>query len=292
TLTLKEQNSKIDKLTKENFDLKLKIHFLDQALQSRSDDGVKELIDKNVQFQTDLANERKESQNLRRKVRELERRVEEQEDGLKEALKRKVVDDDERSDDDPTLQAEMHEEILYLRQQLDHSENQVTTLREEGMTKELEKRKMAEHMRSMAGNRNEASSGLKETMDMWQDLLNAETGRREQAEEDLRRLREELTSLRIERASPAAHKIMKRRSRPGTATDESGYTNGVNGAPSESSTLVESLKHENAELRRDLGAQTSMLTSRNRERERLQQEIEDLKLLQRKSDGGRSVTGE
>ncbi|KAK0290166.1 hypothetical protein LTR91_006356 [Friedmanniomyces endolithicus] len=293
TLTLKEQNSKIDKLTKENFDLKLKIHFLDQALQSRSDDGVKELIDKNVQFQTDLANERKESQNLRRKVRELERRVQEQEDGLKEALKRRTIEEDEQSDDDPTLQAEMHEEILYLRQQLDHFENKVTTLREETMTKELEKRKMAEHMRSMAGNRDEASAGVKETMDMWQDLLNAETGRREQAEEDLRKLREELTSLRIERASPAAHKMMKRRSRPGTATDEPAYTNGVNGAPTDSSaTLADSLKHENAELRRDLGAQTSMLTSRNRERERLQQEIEDLKLLQRKSDGGRSVTGE
>ncbi|KAK0790415.1 hypothetical protein LTR02_011928 [Friedmanniomyces endolithicus] len=293
TLTLKEQNSKIDKLTKENFDLKLKIHFLDQALQSRSDDGVKELIDKNVQFQTDLANERKESQNLRRKVRELERRVQEQEDGLKEALRRRTIEEDEQSDDDPTLQAEMHEEILYLRQQLDHFENKVTTLREEAMTKELEKRKMAEHMRSMAGNREEASAGVKETMDMWQDLLSAETGRREQAEEDLRKLREELTSLRIERASPAAHKMMKRRSRPGTATDESAYTNGVNGAPTDSSaTLADSLKHENAELRRDLGAQTSMLTSRNRERERLQQEIEDLKLLQRKSDGGRSVTGE
>ncbi|KAI7029637.1 hypothetical protein KC352_g47658, partial [Hortaea werneckii] len=35
-----------------------------------------------------------------------------------------------------------------------------------------------------------------------------------------------------------------------------------------------------------------MLTSRNRERERLQQEIEDLKLIQRKSDGARSVAGE
>ncbi|KAK4553493.1 hypothetical protein LTR86_009550 [Recurvomyces mirabilis] len=293
TLTLKEQNSKIDKLTKENFDLKLKIHFLDQALQSRSDDGVKELIDKNVQFQTDLANERKESQSLRRRVRELERTVQEQEEGLKEALNRKMLDEDERSDDDPTLQAEMHEEILYLRQQLDHSENSVTTLREEVMTKELEKRKMAEHMRSMAGTREEANAGLKETMDMWQDLLNAETGRREQAEEDIRKLRDELTTMRIERASPAPSKMLKRRSRPGTATTESDFTNGVNGSATDSSaTLAEQLRHENAELRRDLGAQTSMLTSRNRERERLQQEIEDLKLLQRKSDGARSVAGE
>ncbi|KAK4549135.1 hypothetical protein LTR36_007592 [Oleoguttula mirabilis] len=295
TLTLKEQNSKIDKLTKENFDLKLKIHFLDQALQSRSDDGVKELIDKNVQFQTELANERKENQSMRRKMRELERKVQEQEESLAEAQQRKTVEDQERDEDDPTLQAEMHEEILYLRQELDHCENKVSTLKDDLMTKELEKRKMAEYMRSLAGTRGEDTSGMKETMDMWQDLLNAETGRREQAEEDIRKLREELTGLRIERASPAVSKMLKRRSRPGyqeSYTDESDFTNGGNGTTDSSATLVDNLKHENAELRRDLGAQTSMLTSRNRERERLQQEIEDLKLLQRKSDGARSVAGE
>jgi DNA repair exonuclease SbcCD ATPase subunit len=299
TLTLKEQNSKIDKLTKENFDLKLKIHFLDQALQSRSEEGVKELIDKNVQFQTDLANERKDSQNLRRKVRELERKVKEQEDNIaqlnlqQEEERKKGRDAD---DDDPTLQAEMHEEILYLRQQLDHSENKVTTLQEEVLTKEFEKRKMAEHMRSMAGQRGEDTAGMKETMDMWQDLLNAETGRREQAEEDIRKLREELTNLRIERASPAPAKLAKTRNLADyeeSIAADSEYANGIDGLNGESTAaVVEQLKHENAELRRDLGAQTSMLTSRNRERERLQQEIEDLKLIQRKSDGARSVAGD
>lgn len=299
TLTLKEQNSKIDKLTKENFDLKLKIHFLDQALQSRSEEGVKELIDKNVQLQTDLANERKEGQQMRRKMRELERKVKEQEESLAQAqaqqeqLQQQQRSSRDEDDDDPTLQAEMHEEILYLRQQLDHSENKVTTLSEEVLTKEYEKRKMAEHMRSMAGSRGEDTAGMKETIDMWQDLLNAETGRREQAEDDIRKLREELTALRIERASPAPNKIAKGRSRAGyeESIADSEYTNGFNGEES-SAVLMEQLKHENAELRRDLGAQTSMLTSRNRERERLQQEIEDLKLLQRKSDGARSVAGD
>ena len=104
--------------------------------------------------------------------------------------------------------------------------------------------------------------------------------------------------MRIERASNAVHRLEKRPSRNSrlgfpqqSADSESNYSNGVSGTDS-SHTLVENLKHENAELRRDLGAQTSMLTSRNRERERLQQEIEDLKLLQRKSDGARSTTGD
>lgn len=59
-----------------------------------------------------------------------------------------------------------------------------------------------------------------------------------------------------------------------------------------SSTLVEQLRHENAEMRREVAAQTSMLQSRNRERERLQQEIEDLKLGSRRGDGSRSLAGE
>ncbi|KAF2864242.1 hypothetical protein K470DRAFT_254565 [Piedraia hortae CBS 480.64] len=274
TLTLKEQNNKMDMLTKENFELKLKIHFLDQALQKRSDDGVKELIDQNVQFQTDLANANKELTALRRKARDQERRLGEQDKAMAELRRQK-------REEEPVLQAEMHEEILVLRQQLDYSKDQASQLRDELMAKEQERVRMTERMRSLAGSRGHDAAGLRETMDMWQDLLHAETGRREQAEEDMRRLREELTALRIEHASP-----MPRESTGRPHTSEGVHSD----APSDwSSTRIEQLRHENAELRRDLGAQTSMLTSRNRERERLQQEIEDLKLLTRKTV---SVAGE
>lgn len=63
-------------------------------------------------------------------------------------------------------------------------------------------------------------------------------------------------------------------------------------ASSSSVTMVEQLRHENAELRREVGAQTSMLTSRNREKERLYQEIEDLKMGQRRGEGPRSIASE
>lgn len=303
-LTLKEQNSKIDKLTKENFDLKLKIHFLDQALQSRSDDGVKEMIDKNVQLQTDLANERKESQGLRRRVREMERKMKEQEEGLAEARRNSNESVEQPTEADPQLYAEMEEEIMFLREQVEHSESQNTRLMEENLAKEVEKRKMAEHVRAMNDRPgSEPDASMKETMEMWQDLLTAESGRREQAEEDVRKLRDEVLLLRSERSAvPTSAPSVKnfynitKRNRFSYAQSNSGeseYTNGQNGTVSGSSaTLVEQLKHENVELRRDLGAQTSMLTSRNRERERLQQEIEDLKLVQRKSDGARSLAGD
>ncbi|KAF2084550.1 hypothetical protein K490DRAFT_48844 [Saccharata proteae CBS 121410] len=298
-LTLKEQNSKIDKLSKENFDLKLKIHFLDQALQNRSDEGVKEMISKNVQLQTDLATEKKESQSLRRKNRELERKLKAQEEGL--AAARTTGGSDDAKSTTSSHRDEMQEEITYLRECLQSSEVEIEKLREESLAKEVDKRRMAEYVRSMGEQRrgSEPGTGVEETVEMWKELLETETARREQADEDAQRLREEVRRLKNETASFSSnHNIRSsqviRRSRTSYARTESGGsdgTNEVNGATvSSSTTLVSSLQHEIAELRSHLGAQTSMLTSRNKERERLQQEIEELKLSQRR--GGGSVAGD
>ena len=177
------------------------------------------------------------------------------------------------------------------------------------MSKEQEKRKMAEHMRGMAGKRGEETTGLREMEEMWQDLLNAETGRREQAEEEIAKLRNELTALRLEKASPAPTRVAdklkapRRRSRMDelnsvTSDIEDDIANGVRVAIDDPVLTdlrreLELQKHEAEELRRNLAAQTSMLTSRNREREMLQTQVEDLKLMTRKSDGGaRSLAGE
>lgn len=304
-LTLKEQNSKIDKLSKENFDLKLKIHFLDQALQNRSDEGVKEMITRNVQLQTDLASEKKESANLRRKVRELERKLKAQEEGM-QAAKEAPSDDD--ASDKSERYAEMEEEILTLREVINTSENEITRLKNEAVKREVERRRMAEHVKSLTERKpSETTAGVEEAMDMWRELLEAETARREQADEDAARLRDEIKRLKAEVvANPSTtnhvknvYNINKRQQvSMSTTQSEAGQSEtgtDANGTTTSTSTLVETLRHENAELRRDLSAQTSMLTSRNRERERLQQEIEELKLHQRRGgvgDGVRSVAGD
>lgn len=124
-------------------------------------------------------------------------------------------------------------------------------------------------------------------------MLDAETAAREQAEEENRRLRDEILQMKTEMGSGRAG----RRSRLGSAfsrstASEPHFDRTAIGSSS-SNTLVELelLKQENAELRREVSAQTSMLTSRNREKERLYQEIEELKLGQRR-DGSRSVAGD
>lgn len=298
-LTLKEQNSKIDKLTKENFDLKLKIYYLDEALTSRSEEGVKEMIAKNVQLHTDFASEKKENMNLRRRIRELERKLKTQEDGA--AATPQAGSDDEKSDHSERF-AEMEEEMIYLREQLHSTETHVERLQQENLAKEVEKRRMAEYIKAM-GERgsSDPATGVEEAMEMWKDLLEAETARREQADEDAAKLREELHRLKADMSasnSATGHSrsifqlsrkqqiTLSTRSQAGSEATNDQVTG------STASTLVEQLRHENAELRRDLGAQTSMLTSRNRERERLQQEIEDLKITARRADGNRSVAGD
>lgn len=130
-------------------------------------------------------------------------------------------------------------------------------------------------------------------------MLDAETAAREQAEEQNRKLRDEILRMKNDAASAAggASRVSRSGRLPSAASHSTGHdrdidrTAGVTSATS--STLVEQLellKHENTELRREVSAQTSMLTSRNREKERLYQEIEDLKLGQRRDS--RSAAGD
>ncbi|GAM83164.1 hypothetical protein ANO11243_011500 [Dothideomycetidae sp. 11243] len=277
-----EQNSKIDKLTKENFDLKLKIHFLDQALQNRSDEGIKDMINANVSFQTDLAKERRDNQSLRRRIRELERQLSDTEEQLADAR-------EAHNDARLNSHEEMEIEISELREQLDHAQVRITKLSAENLAKEMEKRKMGEYMSSMQERKGNVVG--EDEIDMWRDLLTEEQGRREMAEDEARNMREELAKLRAERTKKQSEEDRERSERSRSAA--SGLTEDRNDNGSRSSTtLVERLRHENTELRRDLGAQSSMLTSRNKERERLQQEIEDLKISNRKAGDSRSLTGD
>ncbi|KAL2836665.1 hypothetical protein BJY01DRAFT_53454 [Aspergillus pseudoustus] len=135
---------------------------------------------------------------------------------------------------------------------------------------------------------------------MWKDMLEAETAAREQADDENKRLREELMRVKSEMSfamAPVAPMRPGHRDRGNSmvsysaASDKELHRHTATGSSS-SSTLVmelELLKQENAELRKEVSAQTSMLTSRNREKERLYQEIEELKLGQRRE---RSIAGD
>lgn len=305
-LTLKEQSSTIERLSKENFDLKLKVMFLSDRLDKLSEEGVKETISENVELKTALANLQRDNKALRRKNKDLEQRAKEEE-GRPSTAKSGTSSEERRQDSDEGTQ-EREEELIYLREQVEEYITEIERLRRDALSREHEKRKMAETVKAMGDSRGDGFEA-REEMDVWRDLLEQETARREQVEDDNRRLREDLFRLKsdvgLSSATPGLnhttniYNITKKRqlspSRPRSEMSE--RVDDRNGTFSAASTLVEDLRreseqlrHENAELRREVGAQTSMLTSRNREKERLYQEIEDLKLGQRR--GGGSIAGD
>lgn len=297
-LTLKEQSSTIERLSKENFDLKLKVMFLSDRLDKLSEEGVKEMISENVELKTGLAVLQRDNKVLRRRVKELEKQVRD-EDERPGTARSGLSEDDQSGNYDQDAQ-EREEELIFLREQMEEYVTEIERLRAENINKEAEKRRMVEVVKTYSEKTGE-NLGRQEETDVWKDLLEQETARREQADDDNRRLRDEVFRLKQEMSSLTGglhhttniYNITKKRdrpaspSRPVSAFSGEMDSNGV--APSASSTLVEELRregeqlrHENAELRREVGAQTSMLTSRNREKERLYQEIEDLKMAQRR----------
>ncbi|KAJ5780915.1 hypothetical protein N7457_006075 [Penicillium paradoxum] len=288
TLTLKEQSSTIDRLAKENFDLKMRIHFLNEALNKRSEEGIKEMISENVELKSDKVKLSKDNQSLRRKVRDLEKQVKDQ-----QSDKDSMVNHDPEGSDDGDRDSAQDEEIVFLRERVETYELEIERMRSETIARESEKRRLAEMIKSLSDNRTgESDAGAREERvslgnhsigvlkliiqkEMWKDMLDAETSAREQAEEENRRLRDESIRLRSEMYS-ATH-------------SDFGYARDGTQAPAV--VELELLKQENAELRKEVSAQTSMLTSRNREKERLYQEIEDLKLGERRHVG-RSIAGD
>jgi predicted nucleic acid-binding Zn-ribbon protein len=304
-LTLKEQNSKIDKLSKENFDLKLKIHFLDQALQNRSDENVQETINKNVQLQTDLANEKKENQSMRKRLRDLERRLKAHDDGVtgREATS---GDEEDRSDDDVSRSA-LEEEIEFLRERLETTETTIEKWREEALQKEAEARRMADYIRTMNEKGvSDNTAGVNEAIHMWKEDFENERLRREQAESrfaqaeaerdqlltEVQRLREDQFSQQQHHSTTNNHikhvysnrhlrTTITTRSNAGSDSNEQLAISSMGGT---SGTMVEHLQVDNEKLQRDLHAQASMLTSRSRENQRLREENEGLKLTIRRGD--------
>ncbi|QPC62640.1 hypothetical protein HYE67_004871 [Fusarium culmorum] len=299
-LTLKEQSSTIERLSKENFDLKLKVMFLSDRLDKLSEEGIKEMISENVDLKTGLAVLQRDNKVLRRRVKELEKQVRDEGERPSTAHSGTSSTDQTARMGEEEAQ-EREEELIFLRERVEEYATEIERLRSESLTKENERRKFADIVRSF-GERSNDNMDRQEEADVWKDLLEQETARREQADDENKRLREEVFKLKQDLSGGQGgmhhttniYNITKKH-RDGTISEGrpisglSGDMESSNGNFSQATTLVdelrresEQLRHENAELRREVGAQTSMLTSRNREKERLYQEIEDLKMAQRR----------
>ena len=284
-LSLKEQNSRIDKLSKENFDLKLRIYFLEQNLENRSDEGVKDILAKNAQLATDTTKLKRDNAQLRKRVKELERDLRVREDGASAA--RTVSESEDMVSSRSFQNAQLEEELSYLRDRVTSVEVDNEQLRQGDANHQSEKQRMADQIKALA-------SGHQPTL-MIREELEREKSKRERADSELKQVRQELARLKAERSPFRGLMRSHASGLPTPPGQDSAQLNPMANSKDASdvsgTTVIEQIKQENEDLRRDLGAQTSMLTSRNRERERLQQQIEDLKIEQRRGEGSQTQAG-
>lgn len=161
SLTLKEQSSTIDRLMKENWDLKLKINFLDDALSRRSDEGVKAMISENVDLRTAKFKSAKEMRELKRTNRELERKLQ---DKVDELAKKVEVPIPEKLETGPSSEdfRFMENELTYFRERVMTYEIEVEKMRHEGFDQEREKKRLAEMLQRASQSNGGADIGVHE----------------------------------------------------------------------------------------------------------------------------------
>lgn len=156
-LTLKEQSGTIDRLTKENFDLKMKITFLNDSLNKRSPEGVAGLVNENADLKASKVTAAKEVRDLKRTIRDLERALRGKEEELAEAL-RKGRDEDEQAASSHEINKDMEEELVFLRDRVVTYDVEIEKLRHESFVREGEKRRLADVLQTRRANASDAGA--------------------------------------------------------------------------------------------------------------------------------------
>ena len=173
--------------------------------------------------------------------------------------------------DQSSRQAELEEEIEFLRERLESTETIIEQWQQEAIQKEADNRRMADYIKTMRDKSPSAdSAGLNEAINMWREDFEDERARREQVEtrcqqaetesENLRaevqRLREQNIQLQQRPSStPQINKIQSstRRFQQSFTTRSHSGSDGNEQAPSisvsgTSGTFVEQLQNDNDRL--------------------------------------------
>jgi chromosome segregation ATPase len=116
---------------------------MNEALNKRSEEGIKEMISENVELKSDKLKLQKDNQGMKRTIRDLEKRLKDRQAGKDSANQYGETDDE----------AATEEEIVFLRERIETYEVEMERLRSEVFAGENEKRRLAEIVRSMGESR-------------------------------------------------------------------------------------------------------------------------------------------
>ncbi|KAI0062162.1 hypothetical protein BV25DRAFT_1886017 [Artomyces pyxidatus] len=149
-LTLRDQEKHIDNLKKENFNIKLKVHFLEERLAQLAPDQVEAALKQNINLKIEVQQRGMDLKKLRKLVleleeelersqqggarssreQELEARLQERERELRELRRRRAVGpDDGALRDAEERNAELEEELENVRRLLEENTDELTELK-------------------------------------------------------------------------------------------------------------------------------------------------------------------
>lgn len=147
-LGVREQTDTIDRLMKQNFDLKLKVTLMNNLLDQRSDEGVKKIISENLKLQAAQVQAFKDTRQLRKTIQQLEERLQEQSNKLAE--KARIIQA-EKAKIGPSQEKfqEINIEVTHLQKKVSTCEAEMGRMAHDIAIREEEKGRMVGILKAM-----------------------------------------------------------------------------------------------------------------------------------------------
>ncbi|KAK9325141.1 hypothetical protein V1517DRAFT_315521 [Lipomyces orientalis] len=259
-LTLKEQSALIDKLQKDNWGYQLKIYILQEELDKRSEDSVRDLRNENIEFKSINVGLNIEIKKLNRKIADLESRLRsaETERAAEQEMDERVAE----------VEAENREEIEALRAELETYMSLVEDMKAEleatrDKVQELREKEVQYKVELQQWKLNHNDEVFEEEIATLKHFLEKEQQAKDSAQKEVVDLRTEL--LKVRRSAST-----------------------VGGSDRETTAELNKLRQENRDLRRELGTRAALVDASDLEKDRLYLELEDLKRSLRSSSSALS----
>ncbi|EJF58014.1 hypothetical protein DICSQDRAFT_139845 [Dichomitus squalens LYAD-421 SS1] len=230
-LTLRDQEKHIDALKKENFNIKLKVHFLEERLAQLAPDQIDAALKQNINLKIEVQQRGMEIKKLKKLVlelqrelehsqraggaqsraRELEEKLAEREQELRELRRRRAIGpDDGASRELEARNAELEEELGNVRGLLEENTEELERLRELAESRDDHSSLGSERWRRQAEELEGENEELRARIDELEELAVQRTDERDDLADEVEALRLELEDLQRRREAESIERSHSR----------------------------------------------------------------------------------
>ncbi|KAL4245899.1 hypothetical protein ABKN59_009564 [Abortiporus biennis] len=229
-LTLRDQEKHIDSLKKENFNIKLKVHFLEERLAQLAPDQIDAALKQNINLKIEVQQRgmelkkmkklimelQRELEKLQRgsggsdaRARELEEKLEERERELRELRRRRAMGPDDGAIRElEARNAELEDELENVRGLLEENTDEMERLRD--LVEQREDAQSGGQLRRQIEELEAENEDLRLRMDEQEELITHRTDEKEDLADEVEALRLELEELQRRREAESIERSQSR----------------------------------------------------------------------------------